>query len=141
MLGARPMSFVSNEWILKSCVCVLSIVVAMPVGLMAETAHVVSPADLQKQAASVTQTRQQHVEKIRGFLSSPIAEQSMQKAHIDSGRVKAAVPNLSDDELAQLAARADKAQNDFAAGYLSTRDIALIVLAVVVLILIIVIAH
>ncbi len=135
------MSFVRSEWIHKFCVCVLAIVVAMPAALIAETAHVVSQADLQKQAASVTQIRQQHVEKIRSFLSSPVAEQAMQKAHIESGRVKAAVPNLSDDELAQLAARADKAQNDFAAGYLSTRDIALIVLAVVVLILIVVIAH
>jgi len=135
------MSVVSSKWIRKFCVSVLVIVVAMPVALMAETPHVVSRDDLQKQAASVTQTRQQHVEEIRGFLSSPVAEQAMRKAHVDSGRVKAAVPNLSDDELAQLAARADKAQNDFAAGYLSTRDIALIVLAVVVLILIVVIAH
>ncbi len=135
------MSFVSSKRIRRFCVCVLATVVAIPVGLTAETAHVVSQADLQTQAASVTQTRQQHVEKIRGFLSSSIAEQAMQKAHIDSGRVKAAVTNLSDDELARLAARADKAQNDFAAGYLSTRDIALIVLAVVVLILIVVIAH
>jgi hypothetical protein len=135
------MSFISSKRIRRFCVYVLATVVAIPVGLTAEAAHVVSQADLQKQAASVTQTRQQHVEKIRGFLSSPVAEQAMQKAHIDSGRVKAAVPNLSDDELAQLAARADKAQNDFAAGYLSTRDIALIVLAVVVLILIVVIAH
>ncbi len=135
------MSFVRSEWISRFCVCVLAIVVAIPASLIAETPHVVSQADLQKQAASVTQTRQQHVEKIRGFLSTPTAEQAMQKAHIDSGKVKAAVPNLSDDELAQLAARADKAQNDFSAGYLSTRDIALIVLAVVVLILIVVIAH
>jgi len=107
---------------------------------MAQSDHVVSPADLQRQAAALTQTRQQNIGKVRSFLSSPTAEQTMQKAHIDSGQVKAAIPNLSDDELAQLAARADKAQRDFAAGYLNTRDIALIILGVVVIILIIVIA-
>jgi hypothetical protein len=69
-----------------------------------------------------------------------VAEQAMQKAHIDAGRVRNAVANLNDQELAQLAARADKAQHDFAAGYLTTRDIALIILAVAVIILIIVLA-
>jgi hypothetical protein len=134
------MSFVSSKWIRRFSVCVVAIVVAVPSGLLAQTSHVVSPADLQRQAAAVTQTRQQNIEKVCSFLSSPTAEQTMQKAHINSGQVKAAVPNLSDDELAQLAARADKAQHDFAAGLLSTRDIALIILGVVVIILIIVIA-
>jgi hypothetical protein len=134
------MSFVSSKWIRRFSVCVLAIVVVVPSGLIAQTGHVVSPADLQRQAAAVTQTRQQNIEKVRSFLSSPAAEQTMQKAHFNSGQVKAAVPNLSDDELSQLAARADKAQQDFAAGVLTTRDIALIILGVVVIILIIVIA-
>jgi hypothetical protein len=132
--------FVSNEWN-RTAVLLLIVLMAVPAGLMAETAHVVSPADLQKQAMAATQTRQTNVEKVRNFLSTPVAEQAMQKSHIDSGQVKAAVANLGDEELAQLAARADKAQRDFAAGYLSTRDIILIVLGVVVIILIIVIAQ
>jgi hypothetical protein len=132
--------FVSNEW-KRAAVLLLISLMAVPAGLMAETAHVVSPADLQKQAMAATQTRQTNVEKVRNFLSTPVAEQAMQKSHIDSGQVKAAVANLGDEELAQLAARADKAQRDFAAGYLSTRDIILIVLGVVVIILIIVIAQ
>jgi hypothetical protein len=132
--------FVSNEWN-RTAVLLLIVLMAVPAGLMAETAHVVSPADLQKQAMAPTQTRQTNVEKVRNFLSTPVAEQAMQKSHIDSGQVKAAVANLGDEELAQLAARADKAQRDFAAGYLSTRDIILIVLGVVVIILIIVIAQ
>jgi hypothetical protein len=132
--------FVSNEWN-RTAVLLLIVLMAVPAGLMAEAAHVVSPADLQKQAMAATQTRQTNVEKVRNFLSTPVAEQAMQKSHIDSGQVKAAVANLGDEELAQLAARADKAQRDFAAGYLSTRDIILIVLGVVVIILIIVIAQ
>jgi hypothetical protein len=133
------MFFARSEWF-RAFALSLVILIAVPSGLWAETAHVVSPAELQKQAMAATQTRQQNVEKVRQFLSTPVAERAMQESHIDSGKVKNAIPNLSDDELAQLAARADKAQQDFAAGYLTTRDIALIVLAVVVIILIIVIA-
>ena len=120
--------------------CILAMVFAIPVDLMAETAHVVSPSDLQKQAVAATQVREQNVKKVRSFLSGPVAEQAMQKAHIDATRVRNAVANLNDQELAQLATRADKAQHDFAAGYLTTRDIALIILAVAVIILIIVVA-
>jgi hypothetical protein len=120
--------------------CILAMVFAIPVDLMAETAHVVSPSDLQKQAVAATQVREQNAQKVRSFLSGSVAEQTMQKAHIDATRVRNAVANLNDQELAQLATRADKAQHDFAAGYLTTRDIALIILAVAVIILIIVVA-
>jgi hypothetical protein len=57
---------------------------------------------------------------------------------VDGQQVKNAVSRLSDQELAQLAARASKAQADFAAGSLSDRDLIIILLAVVALILIIV---
>jgi hypothetical protein len=52
--------------------------------------------------------------------------------------VKNAVSQLSDQDLAQLASRASKAQADFAAGSLSDRDLIIIILAVVALVLIIV---
>ena len=120
--------------------CILAIVFAIPVNVLAETPHVVSPSDLQKQAVAATQAREQNVQKVRTFLSGPVAEQALQKAHIYGGRVRNAVANLNDQELVQLGARADKAQHDFAAGYLTTRDIALIILAVAVIILIIVVA-
>jgi hypothetical protein len=48
------------------------------------------------------------------------------------------VSNLSDEEVAQMASRVDKAQADFAAGNMSDRDLILILLAIVVLILVIV---
>jgi hypothetical protein len=57
---------------------------------------------------------------------------------MDPQQVKNAVSTLSDQELAQLAARADKAQTDFVAGNLSDRDLIIIILAVAALILIIV---
>jgi ribosomal protein L12E/L44/L45/RPP1/RPP2 len=59
-------------------------------------------------------------------------------AHIDDGKVRTAVSSLSDEELQQLASKANKAQADFAAGTLSDRDLLLILVAIAALILIIV---
>ena len=100
--------------------------------------HVVSPADLQKQAVAASQARQQNLEAVQNLLSTPTAEKAMKSAKIDPRQVKTAVASLDDQELAQLAARANKAQADFSAGDLSTRDITLIILGIAVLILIIV---
>lgn len=87
---------------------------------------------------AATQVRQQNVQKIRDFLSTPAAAKALQNARIDASQVKNGVATLDDQELAKLAAQADKAQKDFAAGYLTTRDIILIVLGVALIILIIV---
>jgi hypothetical protein len=48
------------------------------------------------------------------------------------------VSRLSDSELSQLAARASKAQADFAGGRLSDRDLIIVLVAIAALILIIV---
>lgn len=134
------MVFVQSDWIRKCSASVLIALFTLPVSLVAETAHVVSPAELTKQTVAASQARQENIEKVRNFLSNPAAAETLRRAHVDSQQVKNAVSQLSDRELAQLTARADKAQQDFAAGHLTTRDIALIILGVALLILIIVIA-
>jgi len=115
----------------------LAVMFMIPQDALAQS-HVVSPAELQKAAVASTETRQHNLESLRQFVSSPVAEQALKSAHIDARQVKNAVPRLNDEELAQLAARASKAQADFAAGRLSDRDLIIILLAVVALILIIV---
>ena len=67
-----------------------------------------------------------------------MAEKALQSAHVDPTQVKQAVSSLSDQELAQLASRAQKAQADFAAGSLSERDLLIILIGIAVIILIIV---
>ena len=109
----------------------------IPADLVAQN-HVISSADLRKEAAAASQTRQQNLEAVQKFLFNPTGEKAMKSAGIDPQQVKAAVPTLSDEELAQLAARANKAQADFAAGDLSQRDILWIILAIAALVLIIV---
>jgi hypothetical protein len=120
---------------------VLALLCLVPAGLVAETAHVVSSSELQLQAAKGSQQRQENIAHVRTFLSSPAGRDALTKAHLDPQKIQTAVPELNDQELAQLSARADQAQKDFAAGYLSTRDIALVILGVALLILIIVIVR
>lgn len=117
--------------------CVLVVLFAVPMSLMAQT-HVVSPADLQKEMLQATQTRQRNLETVQQFLSSPRAQKALQSAHMNPEQVKTAVSSLSSQELAQLASRTNKAQADFAAGNLSDRDLLIILLGIAALVLIIV---
>ncbi|HLB86944.1 MAG TPA: PA2779 family protein [Terriglobales bacterium] len=117
--------------------CILVTIFAVPPSLLAQT-HVVSPADLQKEALTATQARQQNLQKVKQFFSSEKAQKALKSAHMDAEQVKTAVSTLSDAELARLASRAQKAQADFAAGTLSDRDLILIIVAIAALILIIV---
>ena len=115
----------------------LAVVFLIPQDSFAQS-HLVSPADLQNALVASTQARQKNIETIRQFVSTPTAEKALKTAHIDAQQVKNSVARLSDSELSQLAARASKAQADFAAGTLSDRDLIIILVAVAALILIIV---
>jgi hypothetical protein len=109
----------------------------VPTDALAQS-HVVSPADLQKEAAAASQLRQHNLDSVQHLLSMPAAEKALKSAKMDPQEVKTAVANLNNEELAQLAARADKAQADFYAGTLSERDLILIILGIAILVLIIV---
>lgn len=101
--------------------------------------HVVSPSDLQQATVDASQARQQNIDTLNKFLSSEQAKAALESAHMNPEQVKQAVAGLSDEELARLSARANKAQADFAAGYIGERDLILILIAIAVLILIIVV--
>jgi hypothetical protein len=116
---------------------VFTIFFLIPSGALAQD-HVVSPSDLRKQVVETTQTRQHQVETLQQFLSTPAAEKALKSANMDPKQVTTAVATLSDEDLAQLSNRAEKAQADFAAGNLSDRDLLLILVAVAVIILIVV---
>lgn len=101
--------------------------------------HLVSPNAMQKQMADSAAARQKNIETVRDFLSSPIADRAMRDAHYSPEQVKSAIPSLSDQELANLAARSSDAQQKFAAGALSRPALAIIVIALVVLIVVIIV--
>jgi hypothetical protein len=103
--------------------------------------HVVSAADMQKAAVDAARARQQNVDTLKQFFSSDKARKAMQASQIDPQQVKSAISTLSDEELAQMAARADHAQQDFAAGRMSDHDLLIILVCIAALILIIVAVH
>lgn len=113
------------------------IALVIPQAVAAET-HVVSPTDLQKQMVAAAQSRQSRIAQVTQFLSTDKAQKAITSAGIDSRQVKTAVATLSDEDLAQLNARVNKAQADFAAGNITDHDLVLITLGIVVLVLIIV---
>jgi hypothetical protein len=100
--------------------------------------HVVAPSNIQKDVAASSSARQKNQSQLENFVSSPEAQKALKSAHLDANKVKNAIPSLDDEELADLSARSEKAQADFAAGRISDRDLIIILLAVVALILIIV---
>jgi Flp pilus assembly protein TadB len=106
-------------------------------GALAQS-HVVSPTDIHKELVNAAQTRQQNLEKTRRLFSSDETRKAMEAAQISPERVDTAVSTLSDEELTRLAARADKLDQDFAAGRLSDRDLLIIILGIAALVLIIV---
>ena len=100
--------------------------------------HVVTPSELQKDLSSASAARRNNEKRLEEFVSSPEAQRALKTAHIDGGQVRNAIPQLSDEDLAQLSARSEKARRDFAGGRLSDRDLIIIILAVAALVLIIV---
>jgi hypothetical protein len=109
-------------------------------GILAQT-HVVSPSDIHKELVNTAQTREKNLEKTRRLFSSDETRKAMEAAKISSEKVDAAISTLSDDELARLASRADKLDQDFAAGRLSDRDLLIVILGLAALVLIIVAAR
>jgi len=105
------------------------------------TQHVISPQELNQATQDAARTRQQNIETLRGAFSSDKAKQALESAHMNPQEVQNAVAGLSDQELAQLAQRTNKAQMDFAAGSMSDHDLLLILVVVAVVILIIIVAH
>jgi hypothetical protein len=117
---------------------VITLFAVLPTMFAQSSEHLVSPTELQKAIADASQTRQQNRDTLNRLFSSERATNALQSAHINPEQLRSAVGTLSDEELAQMASRANKAQTDFAAGNMSDRDLLIILVAIAALILIIV---
>ena len=114
------------------------------VSAAAAESHVVPLTELHQAAVvASTEARGANLARVEHFFSSDVAQASLRAAKIDGDQVMKALPLLSDEELARLAARTDRLQTDFAAGALSTLHLTYIViaLAAAVFVLIIVAAR
>jgi len=133
------MHFDSKQLVRAVTASVLVAMISLPQNVFAQAAdHVVSSAELQKATVDASRTRQQNLDTLNQFFSSDKAQKALKSAHTDPQQVKAAIAGLNDAELAQMAAKASKAQADFAAGRLDDRDLLIILVAIAALILIIV---
>src|SRR5262245_5100543 len=117
--------------------CFLISIFVLPSSVLAQS-HVVSQGDIHKELINATQTRQKNLQKVERLFASDETLKAMESAQMSPEKVNSAISTLSDAELARLAARADKLDQDFAAGRLSDRDLIFIILGFAALILIIV---
>jgi len=103
--------------------------------------HVVTSDELSQQVARPGETRQANEDAVRHLLSSEAGQNALKSANVDYQRVDKAIGQLSDEEVARLAERSRQAESDFAAGAISAKTLAYIILATVVVVVIIVIAR
>ena len=101
-----------------------------------DTRHVVSPSELQQDAAQHSQARHANESAVRDLLSSEAGQKALKSAGVDYAKVEKAVGQLSDEDLSKLAERSRRAQSDFAAGRLSDRDLLWIILIIVAVLII-----
>jgi hypothetical protein len=96
--------------------------------------HVVSLDELTLDTARPGETRRADEASVRDLLSSDVAQEALRSAKVDYQKVDQAVAELSDEDLARVAARSRQAQGDFAAGGIKSTLIVAIVLIVVLIV-------
>jgi hypothetical protein len=103
--------------------------------------HVVTLGELSKDSAAPAEARHVDETAIRHLMSSDMGQKALQSAKIDYAKVDKAVAQLSDEDVARLAARSRQVEHDFAAGSLSDRDLLVIVIIAVLVIALIAALH
>ena len=131
--------------VVRMCASVVGIAVylacpALPGRAQAQTTqqHVVGPEELNKQAARPTESRQANENAIRHLLSSDEGQKTLKSANVDYKRIDNAIGQLSDEEVSKLAERSRQAESDFAAGFISAKTLAYIIIAIVIIVVIVV---
>jgi len=115
-----------------------------PANLQAQEKHVVSSQELHKEAVRPAEARGANEAALRQLFSSEQAQQALKSVNIDYSKLDKAVGQLSDEDLAKLAARSREAQNNFSggrAGSLSDRDLLIIIIIAVLVIALIAVLH
>jgi c-di-GMP-related signal transduction protein len=140
--GLKMIHTESRQFVRALVTTALVTIFATPQSLIAQSSeHLVSPTELQKAVVDASEKRQQNLDALDQFFSSEKAQRALESAHQNPEQVKKAVASLSDDELAQLASRANKAQTDFSAGRMDDHDLLIVLVCIAALVLIIVAVH
>jgi hypothetical protein len=98
--------------------------------------HVVSMDELTKDTMRPAEIRRADEASVRELLTSEVAQKALRSAKVDYEKVDQAIAELSDDDLAKVAARSRQVQGDFAAGGIkSTLIVAIVLIAVLIIVL------
>jgi hypothetical protein len=130
-------------WLMRALavVFVASLAGGVALGQTKDKQHVVSLGELSRDSAAPTEARQTDEAAIRHLMMSEAGQRALQSAKIDYAKVDKAVGQLSDEDVAKLAARSRQVDHDFAAGSLSDRDLLVIVIIAVLIIALIAALH
>jgi hypothetical protein len=136
---------VRRKWCGRAlAVSLLPCFAVIPALVQAQEKHVVTSQELSKDAARPAETRGANEAALRQLFSSEQAQQALKSANVDYSKVDKAVGQLSDDDLAKLAARSRQMQDNFAAGRagsLSDRDLLIIIIIAVLVIALVAVLH
>lgn len=99
--------------------------------------HLVSSQALQNQVQAQSSARQQNIQTVRNFFSTPLAQRAMKMEHVSPSQVTNAIPTLSDSQLASLSSRASQAKQEFSAGELTTDQMLLLIIVLLVVVLLV----
>ena len=124
---------------MRKLVTVLSIALASLVaGQAPADDHLVSPQAARAQVLDAAAERAQSLATLDATLSSPEAVKAAAAVGADTAQLRAALPTLSDAEIADLAARANALQADPVAGLdsdIRTLLVIFLIIAIVILVL------
>jgi len=128
-----------NSRRLRLPLLVLIVYLLAPGSIPAAEDHVLKSTELHDAIVTAAQARQVQVAKIKTLFSSEAGKRALGSAKIDSRKIETAVSLLDDQELARLAAQAEKIQTDFSAGALNNQELTYIVIALATAVIILVI--
>jgi hypothetical protein len=121
----------------RSLAVILSVAMAHAAAPTAQAApaagHLVGAEDVAKRLLESARTREERVALFQAALATPEAQSAARAKGFDAGRLRAAVPHLSDRELADLARRAEKAR-DVVAGHRGDSSDGLVIVGLILLV-------
>ena len=114
---------------MKTLIC-STLVVLFSFGSVLQAERPASVDELNRLAVAASEDRKADREKLEQFFSSDLAQRALKQARMDPKQVTRAIASLDPDDAKRLAARAETAQRDFAAGALTNQQLTYIVIAI-----------
>ena len=110
-------------------IVVLALVVALLIPQLVAAQAPVTPTELRQAVVAASEIRQKNLDQVRSFFSGDQARAALKTGKVDYVKVEKAIATLSPDDLAKLADKTTRIQEDFAAGALTNQQLTYIVIA------------